>query len=313
MKKVGVTGGMGFIGRYVVEELQANGITPVIFDHHTRSKDEYPQDVEVFVGDVRDPIAMTELAAHVDGIVHLAACLGTQETIRNPRPAAETNLMGGLNFLEAVTQYDIAGVYIAVGNHWMNNSYSITKTATERFVSMYNKDRGSKVNVVRAVNAYGPRQLAAEPFAHGKVRKITPAFVCRALSGMPIEVYGDGEQVSDMVYVGDVAKALVRSLLKAHEGIVFDRVVEVGPKDNKTVNEVAKEVIQTAVNKGYEEVPLVHLPMRPGEIAGDRVTADYTSLSLVDMSESELVNLKDGLDKTVDYFIATKGDKWHDS
>jgi UDP-glucose 4-epimerase len=53
---------------------------------------------------------------------------------------------------------------------------------------MFNVDRGSRVNVVRAVNAYGPRQLAAAPFGPGKVRKTTPALVCRALSGMPVEL-----------------------------------------------------------------------------------------------------------------------------
>ena len=123
MKKVGVTGGNGFIGQYVVRELQSRGYEPVVFDHHDRREGN----VELFVGDVRDDVAMTEFAAHVDGIIHLAAVLGTQETIENPRPAALSNLEGGLNFLEACAQYDIPGVYIAVGNWWMNNPYSITK------------------------------------------------------------------------------------------------------------------------------------------------------------------------------------------
>jgi UDP-glucose 4-epimerase len=98
----------------------------VVFDHHRSG----PRDYEVILGDIRDATAMVELAAHCDGIIHLAAVLGTQETIFNPRPAAETNLVGGLNFLEAVSQYDLPGVYIAIGNHWMNNSYSISKTAS---------------------------------------------------------------------------------------------------------------------------------------------------------------------------------------
>ena len=89
------------------------------------------------------------------------------------------------------------------------------------------------------VNAYGPRQLAAEPYGCGKVRNITPAFACRALLGQPIEVYGDGKQVSDMVYVGDVAKALVRATEKAKQGVVFPHAVEVGPSENKTVGEIA--------------------------------------------------------------------------
>ena len=86
--KVLVTGGMGFIGRYVVEELQSRGHTPIIFDHHRRLAEEYPTEVEVFQGDIMDDIAVTEAMAHAEGWIHLAAVLGTQETIQNPRPAA---------------------------------------------------------------------------------------------------------------------------------------------------------------------------------------------------------------------------------
>ena len=141
----------------------------------------------------------------------------------------------------------------------MNNTYSITKTMIERFIDMYNRNRGTKINIVRVVNAYGPRQLAAEPYGCGKVRKITPAFACRAILGHPIEVYGDGKQVSDMVYVGDVAKALVRATEKAKEGVVFPRVVEVGPTENKTVGEIAELINEIAGGKSE----IVNLPMRP--------------------------------------------------
>jgi UDP-glucose 4-epimerase len=312
VKKVLVTGGMGFIGRYVVENLLDRGYEPIIFDHQRRAPEEYPEGVEVFMGDVRDSVHVTEAMAHVDGWIHLAACLGTQETIQNPYPAAETNLLGGLNVLQAAAQYDIPGVYIAVGNYWMNNPYSITKNMIERFVQMYNKDRGTKVNVVRAVNAYGPRQLAAAPFGPGKVRKITPAFVCRALSEMPIEVYGDGSQVSDMVYVGDVAEALVRSLEKAAAGVVFDKAVEVGPSEHHTVQEVACIVCDlVAVNPGKFAGEIVNLPMRPGEIAGSEVTADNSTLELIDMNDASLTSLIEGMRQTVDYFAESEGKAWH--
>jgi UDP-glucose 4-epimerase len=311
VRKVGVTGGMGFIGRYVIEELIERGYVPVIMDHHRRSPGEYPEDVEVFLGDVNDEVAMTELAAHVDGVIHLAAVLGTQETIQNPTPAARSNLIGGLNFLEGVTQYDLPGVYIAVGNWWMNNPYSITKNMIERFVAMYNKDRGARVNIVRAVNAYGPRQLAAEPFAHGKVRKITPALICRALSGMPMELYGGGTQISDMVYVGDVAKALVSALEYADKNVVFDRAVEIGPEQSTTILEVASLVNDLCVHRGYQPVPIQALPMRPGEIAGAVVKADTDTLALINFPPAHQVGLVDGLSRTIDYFIETEGKAWH--
>jgi UDP-glucose 4-epimerase len=296
--KVLVTGGMGFIGRYVVEELQSRGHTPVIFDHWRRETYEYPDDVQVILGDVIDEVAVTEAMAHVDSWIHLAAVLGTQETIQNPRPAALSNLNGGLNVLEAAAQYNLPGTYIGVGNHWMNNTYSITKTMIERFIDMFNKYRNTKINIVRVVNAYGPRQLAAAPYGPGKVRKITPAFICRALTGAPVEIYGDGLQVSDMVYVGDVAKALVTSTEKACNGIVFDRTVEIGPEENSTVKEIAELIVKLSGSSSE----IVNLPMRPGEIPGAKVVADTSTLKLVDMNPNDLVGIEEGMIKTIEYF-----------
>jgi nucleoside-diphosphate-sugar epimerase len=304
MRKVGVTGGAGFIGQYVCEELLSQGYTPVVYDHHNRNS--CLDGCEVFLGDVRDEVAVMEFAAHVDGIIHLAAVLGTQETINNPRPAAMSNLQGGLNFLEACTAYQLPGTYICVGNHWMDNTYSITKTMVERFVNMFNKNRDTRINCVRAVNAYGPRQLAASPFAESKVRKIIPSFVCRALSGLPIEVYGDGDNISDMVYVGDVAYALVASLKEANKGIVFDRVVECGPEEHFTVNQVAELV---NIFTGNIQ-PVIHLSMRPGETPGVDVIADITTLDLVGMVPSDMTSLRDGLQATVEYFRQTEGIAW---
>lgn len=300
--KIGITGGGGFIGTYVAEEALARGHEAVIFDRHDKGEAAYPVDSELFLGDVRDATAMTELAAHVDGIIHLAACLGTQETIANPRPAAETNIQGGLNFLEACAQYDIPGVYIGVGNHWMYNTYSITKTTIERFVTMFNRERSTAINVVRLVNAYGPRQSVAPPFGPAKVRKITPAFVCRALTGQDIEIYGDGEQISDMVHVRDGATALVRALEYAADGKVLEKPVEVGPTRSKTVNEVAQEVINSALDLGFSAVNVKHLPMRPGEIAGDKVTADTETLKLIGLDPANLIELRHGIAETVQWY-----------
>jgi len=293
--KVLVTGGAGFIGLYTVEALQAAGHTPGSFDHFNR-QEEYP--CPVILGDVRDDVSVTEAMAHVDGCIHLAAVLGTQETVTNPRPAAHSNLMGGLNILEAAAQYDIPVAYIGVGNHWMNNTYSISKTMIERFIDMYNKNRGTKVNIVRAMNAYGPRQRPVAPWGTSRVRKITPSFVCRALAGENIEIYGDGSQVSDMCWVGDVAQALVVALEKANEGVIFDEAVEVGPEVNSTVKEVAELIIKISGSSSE----IVNLPMRPGEIPNAVVSADVKTLNLVGMSADNLKPLEQGMTETVEWF-----------
>jgi UDP-glucose 4-epimerase len=303
--KVGVTGGHGFIGTYVCEELVQRGHEPVVFDRHRRVQ---ASPWEVVLGDVRDATAMVEFAAHCDAVIHLAAVLGTQETIGNPRPAAETNLFGGLNFLEAIDQYDLPGVYICVGNHTMNNCYSISKTSVERFVRMYNTDRGTRVNCVRVVNAYGPRQLASAPFGSSKVRKITPAVVCRALSGMPVELYGGGYQVSDMVWVGDVARALVSAQEAAAAGRIVN--VEVGPTESTTIRHMAEVAIDLVVDRGFPRVPIVDLPMRPGEDPATPVRADAQTLHSIGIDPASLRGLTDGLAETVDWFIKTEGEHW---
>jgi len=299
--RVGVTGGAGFIGGHVVDELLARGHEAVIFDHHGRGQRD---GVEVMLGDTRDETAVVELAAHVEGIIHLASVLGTQETVGNPRPAIMTNVISGLNVMEACVQYGLPAVNIAVGNAGMDNPYSASKTCVESMGRMFAKDRGLAINQVRAVNAYGPRQSTAAPYGSAKVRKIMPAFICRALTGAPIEVYGDGNQVSDMVYVGDVASALINALESAQVGEVFDRVVEVGPAKHDTVNEVARMVALTAYEQhGFELVDVEHTAMRPGETPGAFVVADTATLALVSMTADDLVPLEEGVAHTVGWYV----------
>lgn len=304
MRVVGVTGGGGFIGGWVCRSLKEHGYEVIVMDRMRHGSD--PQ---VFLGDVRDATAVTEFAAHVDGIIHLAAVLGTQETIGNPRPAAETNILGGLNVLEAASQYGLPLVYAGVGNHFMRNdaanAYTITKTCIEDFLRMFNAFRGAKFSVVRPVNAYGPGQSIAAPFGPSKVRKIMPSFICRALLGEDIELYGGGSQISDCVYVADVAEAFVRTLIET-ESHPLERPVEIGPLNSFTVRQTAEMVIRAVVElTGGAESRLVDLPMRPGETPGAMVYADVATLAQIGMQPSKLVPLYEGIQRTVAYYRET--------
>jgi UDP-glucose 4-epimerase len=258
---------------------------------------------KVVLGDIRDATSVTEAIAHADGVIHLAGVLGTQETINNPRPAAETNILGGLNVFEACAQYNVPLVNIAVGNYWMNNTYSITKNTMERFADMMNKYRGTRISIVRALNAYGPRQVAAAPFGPSKVRKIMPAFVCRALVGDAIEIYGDGEQVMDMIYVSDVARVLVQALIATENGTLV--AVEAGSGNPTTVNDIAEEVITQAAMVTGKRVEVVHIPMRPGEDANSIVLGHPDTLAPLGMDGSDFVPLSVGVAQTVRYFEET--------
>ena len=296
MKTVLVTGGNGFIGRYVTEELVRRGFDVAVLDTRWRE----PAAGATFVlGDVRDATAVTEAISHADGVIHLAGVLGTQETIKNPRPAAETNILGGLNILEACAQYDIPLVNIAVGNFWMNNTYSITKNTVERFCEMFVRFRGTRTTVVRALNAYGPRQSAAAPYGPSKVRKILPSFCCRAWSGEDIEIYGDGEQVMDMIWVGDVARILVTALEKtAADGAQPTFVAGTGR--HTTVNDIAALATAEVARQGGPSVGIAHLLMRPGEDERSVVVGDPATLEPLGLGELRL--LEDGMPDTVAYY-----------
>ena len=296
-----VTGGSGFIGSYVVDRLLSDGIKVVSFDH-VHAQKNLPTGAERFLGDIRDAEAVTEAMAHVDGFIHLAGVLGTQETIQNPKPAIMTNITGGLNVLEAAAQYGIPGVNIAVGNHWEQNPYSISKSTVERLVRMYNAYRGTQVSVVRALNAYGPRQSVAEPYGTSKVRKIIPSFVMRALHGDPIQVYGDGKQIMDMVYVGDVANFLVDALLGTELNGAMPETIEAGTGRDTTVLEIAETVIRE-VGQGDIEF----LPLRPGETKGAVVKANIENHDVLYPGGYNFRSLENGLAETVAFYRKSQG------
>jgi UDP-glucose 4-epimerase len=303
MRHVLVTGGNGFIGRAVCEELLNHGYRPVVLDRN-RPASNLPY--ESIFGDVRDPVHVTEAMSHVDGWMHLAGVLGTQETITNPLPAAETNILGGLNVLEAASQYNLPGVNIAVGNYWMNNTYSITKSTMERFCAMYRDERGLRVNVVRALNAYGPGQSVAYPYGPSKVRKIMPSFIMRALHGDPIEVYGDGGQVMDMIHVSDVADVLVTAFEAAADGHVSQTVFSAGTGRETSVLDIANEVAQQVASQVTgQSVSINHLPMRPGEPEQSIVLGEPDTLKELGISSDRFIPLEIGVAETVDFYRRT--------
>lgn len=299
MKHVLVTGGNGFIGGYVVEELRQRGYSPSVFDRHWVEATERPH----YFGDIKDGTLVDDAVAHVDGVIHLAGVLGTQETVADPKPAAETNILGGLNVITACAKYDVPLVNIAVGNYWMHNTYSITKNAVERFVKMKRMYEGKVMTSVRALNAYGPRQVPSQPFGPSRVRKIMPSFVCRALTGNTIQVYGLGDQVMDMIYVEDVAEVLVSTLEHLEQGDIPTRTVQAGTGRHTTVKDIADAVVGAVLNSSDNQMPSVeYLPMRPGEPPSSVVVGDPETLEQVGVDPELLVKLEDGVIQTVDYF-----------
>lgn len=303
--KVLVTGGAGFIGLAVCAELAQAGHEPLVLDRHA-GRDPHPVHTGVFwdhgryetiLGDVRDATTVTEATARSGAVIHLAGVLGTAETIANPRPAADINVTGVLNVLEAATQYQVPMVNIAVGNYTECNTYSITKTAGERFATMYARYRGTQVCSVRAFNAYGPGQAPVHPFGPSRVRKIIPSFTCRALAGQPIQVYGDGTQIMDMIFVTDVAQCLITALTAGRPGDVY----EAGTARPTTVTQIANLVAAETGTQTGNPVRVEHLPMRPGETPASVVLADPARVRPL-TDPATLIPLEDGLARTVHWY-----------
>lgn len=305
MKKVCVSGGQGFIGTHVIEELNERGYETYSFDR-SFGKDNvrtYPvSPANFFIGDIRDHNSVDEVVRLSDGVINLAGLLGTAEAVDDPFPAADTNINGGLNFLAAIRKYDKPGVQISVGNHFENNTYSITKTTIERFALMYAKEHKTRVVVVRGLNAYGPGQH------HKPIRKIMPNFVTRALRGEPINIYGDGKQVMDMIWVKDLARILVNALEHADRFGGLNSVLEAGTGRQTTVNEIAAIVASTTQDL-YRPYPagkntefFERTPMRPGETPGSVVLGDPDTLGIIGIHKRHFKRLEDGVKETVEWY-----------
>jgi UDP-glucose 4-epimerase len=252
--RVLVTGSAGFIGRAVAAELANRGWESVPFDA--------PQTI----------LDMAELAAAVagcDAVINLAGVLGTAEIIGAERHAAEVNVVGAVNVLDAAGRAGVPLVQIATGHEGQPNPYAITKRCASDLALARARWTGQPVTVVRAFHVYGPGQKPPAPHGTSPVRKIVPSFVCRALTGMPLEVWGSGRQEIDLVWVGDVARVLVDAL-----GGPYGEVVEAGTGKATTVLEAALDVgdrVAVTVTKNHPDIR--HLPMRPGEPEGAIVVA----------------------------------------
>lgn len=249
--RVLVTGSDGFIGRAVCRELAARGMVADRFDRPA---------------DVTDRAQVAGAVAQADAVINLAGVLGTAEIFGAEAHAATVNILGAVHVFDAAARRGIPVVQIGTGHKGQPNPYAITKGCAEDLALARVAYRGERITVVRAYHAYGPGQKVCPPHGTATVRKIVPSFVCRALTGMPLEVNGSGEQLIDLIHVDDVAAALVLAL-----ECPSPHVVEAGTGKPTSVLDAARDVIAACASSS----PIVHLPGRPGEPAEANVVADY--------------------------------------
>jgi UDP-glucose 4-epimerase len=247
--RVLVSGSAGFIGRWVTAELERRGGTVIPFDRpHT----------------VLDYPSLFAIARTADAVINLAGQLGTAEIIGSEKEAAEVNILGALNVYDAAAHCGIPVVQIGTGHKGQPNPYAITKACAEDLGLSRAQWCGEKITVVRAYHVYGMGQKPPAPHGRSPVRKIVPSFACRAITGMDLEVWGDGTQRIDLVHASDVAVALADAINGP-----YGQVTEAGTGKPLTVLQAARDVITAAGSHSG----IVCLPMRPGEPEGASVVA----------------------------------------
>lgn len=263
-----VIGGQGFIGAEIVRSLLARGanvtIADEMADEHLCSALFGAHTVKVKRATILDRECMRELTFGMDHVYHLAGKLGTSELDDDIQSAVEINVIGAVNVFSACVANDVPVVfYPSKPNVWLN-TYTITKYASEQFAQLLSQQSKTLICSLRYFNAYGPHQKI------GPVRKIIPDFALRAINGRSIEVFGDGEQVIDMVSSQDLGRISVEFACSSQSSVPLD----CGRGIPLTVNEVA-----IAVNDFYGNTQKIrYLPMRRGETPGTVLVAEISQL-----------------------------------
>jgi len=260
-----VVGGRGFLGRAIVEELLQRGWDVRVIDPSSGKGGDLPSGVEHLAASILDRGALVEAFAGADTVYHLAGKLGTSELDDDIEGAVEVNVLGTVRLFEAAVDAGVRRVFYPTKPNVWANTYTITKYASERLAALYHRSGRIEITSLRYFNAYGPGQSL------GPIRKIFPVFAACALRGRPLQIFGDGEQVVDMIYSRDLARLTVEF---GTSDAVPAETYDCGTGRGMTVNEVAEAINKAVGNRAG----ITHVAMRKGEVPGTKLVADTTEM-----------------------------------
>ena len=294
--KILLTGGAGFIGSHVADELIAKGNDVVIIDNLSTGFEYNINPEAKFVkADITDFKKIEKIFAEElpEIVYHFAAQIDVRKSVSDPLFDAETNIMGTLNLIKLSSDFKIKKfIFSSTGgaiygdtdvrptpeNHpeWPLSPYGIAKLATDKFLNYYNEIFGLKYVSLRYGNVYGPRQNP-----HGEAG-VVAIFLNKMLKGEQPIINGDGDQTRDYVYVEDVVKANILAL----ENIDKVGIYNVGTSIEISVNDLFKEINKNFDNK-YKEV---HGPAKLGEqktscLNYEKIKKDMNFIPKTDFSE----------------------------
>lgn len=301
--KVLITGGAGFIGSHVADQLVAGHHTVAILDNLSAgSPSQVPPHAEFLEMDLRDPGLRAQVARLApEAILHFAAQIDVRVSCREPLRDAEENILGTLALIEAGLDHGLrhfifassgGAIYGEAGGPQDEshpeqpiNPYGVAKLAVDKYLHAYGVQRGLCACSLRFANAYGPRQGS-----RGEAG-VVAAFCRRLGRGLAPAINGDGLQTRDFVYVGDLAQAV---------GLALDRqaagVFNVATGRETTILDLARRLCALA---GVDPAGISHREAIPGEQRRSVLDAGRARAAL---GWTPRTALADGLAETWNWF-----------
>jgi len=307
-----VTGGAGFIGSHIVEQLAAGGHEVVVVDDLFSGKME---NIEPFLqegkvtfckGSVTDLPFLMKAFEGADGIFHEGAIASVPRSVKNPVATNEANVTGTLNVLMAARDCGVGKVLFASSSSVYGNTptlpkqeemkpmplspYAVSKLAGEHYLQAFHEVYGMKTVGLRYFNVFGPRQDPKSEYA-----AVIPKFITACLAGQPLTIFGDGLQTRDFSYVKDVVQANVRAMESTAQG-----VFNIAYCQRITLNDLAALIMDLTGTT----VPVQYEPARPGDVRDS--LADITRAQAAFGYRPEYT-VRTGLSETVAWYRGRQG------
>ena len=311
-KKVVVTGADGFIGSHLVEALIAHGADVRAFCYYNSfsswgwldSIDEATRsELDVFMGDIRDPNGVRTALEGADVVMHLAALIGIPFSYHSPDSYVDTNIKGTLNVLQAARDLGLERTIVTSTSEVYGTAqrvpidethprhgqspYSATKIGADAIAESFFKSFDSPVVIVRPFNTYGPRQSA---------RAIIPTIITQLLDGADHLKLGSLHPTRDLTYVTDSTAGFI-ALAEADEAIGRD--VNLGVGSEITMGDLARLIMKIV----GREVPIVtdDQRLRPSLSEVERLLSDNRLANEL-AGWTPKISLEEGLERTVEWF-----------
>ncbi|MGE5442973.1 MAG: SDR family oxidoreductase [Ignavibacteriales bacterium] len=308
-----VTGGAGFIGSHIVEELLKRGAQVRVLDNFETGKREnlkfpnLPNDIgdrslELIEGDIRDLEVCRKACDGVDYILHQAALLSVPKSVNYPAVTNEVNVNGTLNVLLAAKERGLKRVIHASSSSIYGKSdrlplqedqkpspispYAVSKLTGEYYCSVFSKIYGLETISLRYFNVFGPRQDPQSEYA-----AVIPKFIQAALRGEPVEIHGDGLQTRDFTYVSNVVEA---NLLATKVPNTNGEVINIACRKRYSILDLVKGIGEIL----GKELKTYHVEQRTADV---RHSLADISLAMRLLGYEVKVDFIEGLTKTIAY------------